>query len=367
MAGIYIHIPFCRTRCAYCDFFSSTDMAGQDRYVSNIVSELIRRKDYLGTQPVNTVYFGGGTPSLLSPNNLETIFDCINNNFEVDWINAETSIEVNPDDISSEYLEGIKHLPVNRISMGVQSFDDVELKFLNRRHSARSAMEAVKLCRQSGYNNISIDLMYGLPNQTVEGWKKNVRRATELNIEHVSAYHLIYEEGTALYNMLSRGLVTETDEEVSNIMFEALIDMLGEAGFEQYEISNFGKSGFYSRHNSSYWSGSHYLGVGASAHSYNGVSRQWNRDANNYLDFAPELELIDEKTAYNDFVITRLRTMRGIDLEELGDTFGDERLLYLLKQAERHLRNQTLTKDSFLRLTRKGIFVSDGIMSDLML
>ncbi|MDR0864587.1 MAG: radical SAM family heme chaperone HemW [Candidatus Symbiothrix sp.] len=384
MAGIYFHIPFCKTRCVYCDFFSSTHTKEKADYVEAMCRELQERKDYLQGQAIETVYFGGGTPSQLSAKDFEKLFSVISSvarnltcpvgpteqsRFLATLEMTEVTLEANPDDITPAYLDSIKHLPFNRISLGIQSFNNAELKFLNRRHDAQSAIRAVQLCLEYGFQNISIDLMYGLPNQTLEIWEENIRQAIALDIQHVSAYHLIYEEGTPLFELLQQGRIQPVDEDVSVEMFTLLIDRLAEAGFEHYEISNFARPGFHSRHNSSYWNGTHYLGIGASAHSYNGVSRQWNKQVHGarYAMQGFEMERIEEKTAYNDFILTRLRTMKGIDLDELQSLFGEEKKNDCWKQAQKFLDNQLLEiTGNRLRLTRKGIFVSDGIMSDLM-
>ncbi|GHT50901.1 coproporphyrinogen III oxidase [Bacteroidia bacterium] len=314
-------------------------------------------------------------------------------------ITPEVTLEANPDDLTAAYLESICPLPFNRLSIGVQSFNDSELKFLHRRHDALTAIEAVKRAQKYGFDNISIDLMYGLPNQTINTWQSTLNQAIALGVQHISAYHIIYEEGTALHKLLEEGKIVEIDEETSLKMFEMLIDTLAGAGFVQYEISNFAQADYESRHNSAYWSGKHYLGIGAAAHSYNGVSRQWNSyqlpvtsyqlpvtnyqlpftphplpptlhplPFTSYLDFAPEVEMIDERMAYNDFIITRLRTMRGIDLDELVLLFGAERRDKCLQQAKRYLDSGLLTvAKQRLCLSRAGIFVSDGIMADLMI
>ena len=369
MAGIYFHIPFCKTRCVYCDFFSSTNIKEKMQYVDVLCKELFLRKNYLNDQQIKTIYFGGGTPSLLTAIDYEKIFTILKQEFNVDWKNGEITLEANPDDITHEYLESIAPLPFNRISIGIQSFDDNELKFLKRRHGAAGALQAIWLCQQYGFDNVNIDLMYGLPRQSLEKWEENIKQAINLNIQHISAYHLIYEEGTRLDKLLNLGLIEPIEEELSNRMFETLIDMLEENGFQQYEISNFARQGFHSRHNSSYWNSSHYLGIGISAHSYNGSSRQWNKDVagKNRWNYEPEIELIDKKIAYNDFVITRLRTIKGLNLQEIQKEFGIEKKQYVLKQAEKYLRDNLLViQGNYLRLTRKGIFISDGIMSDLM-
>ena len=369
MAGIYFHIPFCQSRCIYCDFFSSTSMKEKVQYVDALCKELQDRKDYLQGQSIQTIYFGGGTPSQLTATDFEKIFNTLTAFFPLEESNMEVTLEANPDDITSEYLDSIKHLPFNRVSLGIQSFNDKELRFLNRRHNAESAINAVKRLQKKGFDNISVDLMYGLPEQSLAIWQKNLKEATALDIQHISAYHLIYEERTRLYALQEQGLVGPVQEELSVQLFETLIDDLCEAGFKHYEISNFAKSGFRSKHNSSYWNGTHYLGIGASAHSYNGTSRQWNQKMHGalYLKHEPEVETIDKTTAYNDFVITHLRTKEGINTGELTSLFGEEKEKYCLRQAQKHLDNQLLeVKDNQLKLTRSGIFVSDGIMSDLM-
>jgi len=368
MAGIYFHIPFCKRRCSYCDFFSSTAIDKKEKYVDALCEELIERRDYL-QEPVETVYFGGGTPSLLLFADFEKIFRTLYLVFGEDK-NREITLEANPDDLNPDYLESIKHLPFNRFSLGVQSFDDRELILLNRRHDAQSAISAVERLQQAGYGNISIDLIYGLPGQTMNMWNKTLRQAIDLQVQHISAYHLTYEEGTPLHRQLIEKQFAPVDEEMSASLFEVLIDTLAAVGYEHYEISNFARPGFQSRHNSSYWNGTHYLGIGASAHSYNGVSRQWNKKSllPNYRSSGYEIETIDDKTAYNDFVITRLRTMKGIDLKELTMLFGESVKAYCLQQAGKVIANGlALYEDNCLRLTRKGIFVSDGIISDLML
>jgi oxygen-independent coproporphyrinogen-3 oxidase len=367
MAGIYFHIPFCKQRCSYCDFFSSTENHRKEKYVDILCEELIERKDYL-QEAVDTVYFGGGTPTLLTSADFEKIFYTLHSIYGEDN-NREITLEANPDDITTEYLESIRYQPFNRISMGIQSFDDRELQLLNRRHDAQSAKQAVRRLQQTGYKNISIDLIYGLPEQNTEIWIETLQQAIDLQIQHISAYHLTYEEGTPLYKQLKEGNLIPVDEEMSNCLFEMLIDTLTAAGFEHYEISNFARRGFQSWHNASYWNGTHYLGIGASAHSYNGFSRQWNKKmlAPDYWVSGYEIEILDEKTAYNDFVITRLRTMKGMDLNELAALFGESRKTYCLQQAQKTIANGLLHyENNFLRLTRKGIFISDSIMSDLM-
>ena len=275
MAGLYIHIPFCTKRCLYCDFFSNTEMKYKEPYLSAVIRELELRKDYLEGEPVETIYFGGGTPSQLQAADFSRIFEAIHRLFDVSPC-AEITLEANPDDMTPEYVAGLQTLPFNRVSMGVQSFKEEDLRFLNRRHNREQALLAVDLCKKNGLENISVDLIYGLPGQTLEEWKQNLDTVIRLDIPHISAYHLIYEEGTALYKLKEAGKITPVDEDLSVALFTSLIDQLTANGYLHYEISNFARPGMLSRHNSSYWIGKKYLGIGPSAHSYNGQNRQWN-------------------------------------------------------------------------------------------
>ena len=373
MSGLYIHVPFCEKRCLYCDFYSNTDSRYKSAYLEALIREMEMRKDYLQDEPLETIYFGGGTPSQLSVAELERIFEAIYRNFRTTE-EMEITLEANPDDMTPRYVAALQALPINRISMGVQSFDETDLKFLNRRHDKAEAIRAVELCRQYHIYNISIDLIYGLPNQTVEKWEKNLTEALRLDIPHISAYHIIYEEGTPLYRLLESGKISPVDEETSLTLFSTLIDRLSDAGFEHYEISNFARPGFYSRHNSSYWQGKKYLGLGPSAHSYDGTEREWNILSlsawrKGILEGNPaiEKEPLDLNTRYNDYIITHLRTQWGIDLGEMSALFGPEKLNYCLQMAKPHEElGLLLQKDNKIVLTRKGIFVSDGIMSDLL-
>ncbi len=348
-------------------------MEKKTQYVETLCKELELRRNYLQEEKIQTIYLGGGTPSQLSAEDFKQIFE------KIEEVGAseekEITLEANPDDITPQYLKSIKDLPFNRISIGIQSFNDTDLKFLNRRHNSQAAIEAVRLCQESGFRNISIDLMYGLPNQTLQAWQVNLQQTLELDIQHISAYHLIYEEGTRLYDLLNKQKIIPVNEELSVLMFSGMIDILEANGFEHYEISNFAKPGFASQHNSSYWNGTHYLGIGASAHSFNGKARHWNiSDLDKYIqsinlgNLPQETEIIGEKEAYNDFILTRMRTMKGMDLNELETLFGKDKIRYCLQQAQKHIQKQTIQADNnFLRLTRKGIFISDGIMSDLFL
>ncbi|MDR1091510.1 MAG: radical SAM family heme chaperone HemW [Prevotella sp.] len=373
MAGLYIHVPFCKTRCIYCDFYTRTGMSSKHDYISAICREIELRKDYIRDESVETVYFGGGTPSQLSESDFDRIFAAIRHNFKIPE-NAEITMEANPDDLSDRYLQIIRRFPFNRISIGIQSFDDNELLFLKRRHSSQKAKDAVKSAKSSGFDNISIDLMYGLPCQTLDIWNKNLDEALALDIQHISSYHLIYEQGTRLYRLFKLGDVKPVDEDLSVEMFSSMIDKLSTSGFEHYEISNFAKDKLYSKHNSSYWLGKKYLGLGPAAHSFDGQSRAWNIPSiSKYTEgissgkLPQEIEYLDENSRYNDFILTGMRTMWGVDLNELERLFGNRKKEYCLKNVRKYVNQQfVIQSDDRLKLTRKGIFISDGIMSDLM-
>lgn len=373
MAGLYIHIPFCAKRCLYCDFFSNTDMRFREPYVDAVIREMELRQEYIGQEPLETIYFGGGTPSQLQAGDFKRIFDTAARLFDTTDC-REITLEANPDDMTPEYVASLRDLPFNRVSMGVQSFQEKDLRFLNRRHDREQALRAVDRCKENGIRNISIDLIYGLPGQTPDEWESNLDEAIRLDIPHISAYHLIYEEGTALYKLLEAGKVTPVEEELSVSLFSTLINKLTDAGYLHYEISNFARPGCFSRHNSSYWTGKNYLGIGPSAHSYNGESRQWNVSSLPlYLKAIAagtpdvEIEKLDLNTRYNDFIITGLRTMWGIRLSDIREQFGEEKQAYLERQAAAYLRRRLLIRENdTLTLSKEGIFISDGIMSDLL-
>ena len=373
MAGIYIHIPFCKRRCIYCDFFSTTQSEKKSTYIHALCQEPDMRKDYLEGEDIETIYLGGGTPSQLTQKELEEIFSSLYNIYKVKE-DAEITLEANPDDLTPEYIHMLRTLPINRISMGIQTFQEETLKLLHRRHTAQQAIEAVQHCREAGFQNISIDLMYGLPGETLETWKEDLQQAIALHPEHISAYHLIYEEGTALWKLREQNQVEEADEDLSVTLFKTLIEELTHAGYEHYEISNFCLPGLHSRHNSSYWTGKKYLGCGPSAHSFNGTSRQWNvASLNKYIqsiqqgELDYEIEELDIYTRYNDFVITTIRTHWGMSLSHLRSTYGENLYQYCLRMAKPHLEQGVLEiKEDTLKLTKEGIFISDGIMSDLL-
>jgi oxygen-independent coproporphyrinogen-3 oxidase len=331
------------------------------------------RKDYLEGEAIETIYWGGGTPSLLQAGDFEMVFNAINRLFGTSSC-REITIEANPDDMTGEYLASLQRLPFNRISIGVQSFNDNELRLLNRRHTAEQALDAIARCQKAGYSNLSIDLIYGLPGQTPEIWDDNLSQALRLNLPHLSAYHLSYEEGTAMYQQLNEGLMEPVSEETSLLLFDRLTEKLEAAGYLHYEISNFCRPGCFSRHNTAYWTDRNYLGIGPAAHSYNHHSRQWNiASLPEYIEGiangrpAIEKEVINNKTRYNEYLMTRLRTMWGIDLVTFLEIFGKKQTNYLLQQATPYLQNGLMEKDeNNLRITKKGYFTADGIIRDLM-
>ena len=396
MAGLYIHIPFCKSRCIYCGFYSTTRSRLMEDYVEAVCRELEdppsipprgeTNGERRGLGAFKTVYIGGGTPSRLSPALLHKLFGAIERSLSPrkeascspprgSWRGVEVTMECNPDDLTPEYVKQLRKLPVNRISMGIQSFSDKRLRFLHRRHNAEQATEAVSRLRKAGFGNISIDLMFGFPGETLEEWKTDIEKALELQVEHISAYSLMFEEGTPLHRMLEQGKVKEPDEELSLCMFYTLIDMLKAAGYEHYEISNFARPGFHSRHNSSYWDGTPYIGLGAAAHSYDVDTRWWNiSDVGEYIrriqsgeSPVEERETLSEATRYDDAVMTALRTRQGLSIEQVEKAFGHEMKDYLMANAQPHLQARRLTiDDGRLRLTREGLFVSDSVMADLM-
>ncbi len=379
MAGIYIHIPFCKSRCIYCGFYSTIGLELRQRYVDAVCKEMESRcRECItneGKKDIETIYIGGGTPSQLNGNQLEQLFIYINKVYGMKNV-KEITMECNPDDITDAFADMLSQLPVNRVSMGAQTFNNERLRFLHRRHTAEQIPIAVERLRKAGIDNISIDLMYGFPNETIDDWHHDIEQALRLNVEHISAYALMYEEGTQLFQLLEQGKVQEIDEELSLQMYSDLIDCLNASDYEHYEISNFARrneaGSFRSRHNSSYWNHTPYIGLGAAAHSYDGKRcRRWNIDnIMNYMEGMEsgmprfEQELLDDNSFYNDIVMTSLRTCTGLDLGKLSDS----QARYCLQQAQRYLNDNLLKKqDNHLMLTRKGLFVSNMIMSELMI
>ncbi len=374
MAGIYIHIPFCKKLCFYCDFYHVVSVKDNSAFIDALLKEASLRKDYLENEPVSTIYLGGGTPSVFSIKELETILNTLYKLFKV-TDDCEITIELNPDDVQSGYLEGLKSHKINRISLGIQSWRDSDLKLMNRRHDAAQAVIALKETLAAGFENVTIDLIYGIPGMTLKEWESNLDFSFSFDIKHLSAYHLTFEEGTVFGKMLEKEMISEIDEDDSAAQFNLLVEKAGSAGFIQYEISNFGKPGFFSIHNSNYWKQVSYLGLGPSAHSFNGFSRQWNvRDLKGYIKAVNagesffESEELDTKTRFNEYIMTSLRTMWGIDLEYVEAMFEKEGYDYVMNISEK-FKNYGLMKleKKSLVLTNQGKLISDNIISEFMM
>ncbi len=370
--GVYIHIPFCKQACHYCDFHFSTSLKKKGKLVDALCKELVLRKDELKGE-VETIYFGGGTPSLLSPEELQQIFEAIYKNYKVSE-NPEITLEANPDDLSNNLIIQLSKSPINRLSIGIQSFFEEDLKLMNRAHNASEALECIKEAKKQ-FENISIDLIYGIPGMSNERWKENLLIALNLDVPHLSCYALTVEPKTALKKFIEKGIVPPVDEEVAKQHYEILLHETEKEGLENYEFSNFGKSGFHSRNNTAYWEGKPYLGIGPSAHSYNGKSRSWNVSNNTkYIKsieegiLPSEMEILSKEDRYNEYIMTGLRTKKGVSLEKVESEFGKNYSEYLLKQATNALQNELLIlENQILKISKKGKFLSDGIASDLFL
>jgi len=370
MSGIYIHIPFCKQACHYCDFHFSTSTKKKSELVEMLCKELRLRKDEIG-QTIQTIYFGGGTPSLLNSEELNLIFKAIFDNFEVSE-NAEITLEANPDDLSEEVIKMLNESPVNRLSIGVQSFFEKDLKLMNRAHNAEEALKSLQLAKQY-FDNISIDLIYGIPGQSNEQWIENLNTALELEIPHISSYALTVEPKTALEKFIEKGKVTPVNDEQYREQFDILVETLTSNGFEHYEFSNYGKPGYHSQNNMAYWLGKPYLGIGPSAHGFDGKTRNWNISNNNLYIKAIEAGNIPQQSeelsrtdSYNEFVMTRLRTKFGVSIDDIQQKFGEKYRLHFLKESEKFLEDGLLKRtENTFHITPKGKFLSDGIAADL--
>ncbi len=374
MAGIYLHIPFCKQACHYCDFHFSTNTRIREELVHAMAEEISIRKKYLGAEPVNTIYFGGGTPSLLDKNEIVLLIGSINRNHGVN-ADAEITLEANPDDLTPQKLQDLRASGINRISIGIQSFDDSILTYLNRAHSSQMAIQSLRDARAAGFGNISLDLIYAIPGLTTDAWLRNIETALELAPQHISAYTLTIEEKTAFGKWAARGKLTPVDESVAAEQMEALVSRLSSRGYRQYEISNFALPGFESRHNTNYWKGGKYLGIGPSAHSYDLTSRQHNV-SNNHLYVRALLEkkiparqeILNQSERINEYILTALRTDEGCNLDLLKSNFGYD-VTALHSGYLRQLQNNKLIllTDHHLRLTDAGRLLADKISSDLFL
>lgn len=373
MSGIYIHIPFCKQKCSYCDFHFSTSLKNKPALIKAIIKEIEVKKNWL-SEPIKTIYFGGGTPSIMNNNELLLIIESIYKNHTV-ANNIEFTLECNPDDLSKQKLLELKNAGVNRLSIGVQSFFEDDLQFFNRAHNAQEAERSILLSQDVGFDNITIDLIYGTPLLTTQKWEENLVKIKQLNIPHLSAYTLTIEPKTTLHHQVKTGQIAPLSDEKTIAQFKMLMQQTSAMDLTQYEISNFGKEGFYSQHNSNYWKGVEYLGIGPSAHSYLNNKRMWNVANNNkYITALSnntpycEEELIDEKTAYNEYILTRLRTIWGIDSNYIKTNFNPSINAHFNKEIKPYLNSTYLqANNNVIQLTKEGIFIADKISSDLFL
>jgi len=373
LSGIYLHIPFCKKICYYCDFYKTAALDSVEKTVINIAKELELRKNYLNNSVIETIYFGGGTPSVLNINQLKYLLSTIKSNFIISDL-VEITLEANPEDLTYDYLHLLKSVGINRLSIGVQSFCDSDLKFMNRRHSAQEAIDSVHLAQNIGYQNISIDIIYGMSFSTTEQFIENIKKALTLDIQHISAYHLSIEERTTFNLFYKKGKLKQIEDEISNEQFYLLRKILLENEFQHYEISNFCKNGFISKHNSNYWKQVSYLGVGPSAHSYNLTSRQWNTANlvrynkaldNNTLNF--EKEDLNPNDKFNDYVITALRTSWGIRFDYLKSTFPDYLVQHFLDKMEKLIQlKQLKIENNSVVVTPEAIFLTDTICGEFI-
>lgn len=373
MAGIYIHIPFCKQACYYCDFHFSTSLKNKDALISSLKKELLLRKKELGDTVIDTIYFGGGTPSVLSSQEIEQLISSVYKSYVVNK-DPEITLEANPDDLSLEKIKELAASPINRLSIGIQSFFDTDLKLMNRAHNSKEAERSLKEAL-AYFENISIDLIYGIPNASDSQWRANIEQALAFKVPHISAYALTVEPRTALKTFIQKGLMPDVDEEKAAAQFFVLIDLLEKNGFLHYEVSNFGKKDFFSKNNTAYWTGKSYLGIGPSAHSYDGLSRKWNvRNNVKYIKALQKDELPYEKEnlsktdRYNEYIMTSLRTMWGISLTEIANRFGDKYAEFTILQASDWIKQGLLIqKGETLVVSKEGKFLSDGIASDLFM
>lgn len=373
MAGIYIHIPFCKTRCSYCDFYKTTNLKLKSDFIASLKEEILLRRFFFKNQPITTLYFGGGTPSVLSVDEFDDIKKSLYSIFDFSYL-QEWTVEFNPDDATPEVMSGLASIGVNRLSFGVQSFFDSHLKRVSRRHSSQQAIEAVKMAQDAGIRNISIDLIYGLPDLTLEEWNDNISQFLSLSVPHLSAYHLIYEEGTLMTKQMKKGLFKEATDDESNQQFLLLRSRLIEKGYEHYEISNFSLPGLESKHNSAYWSGDTYLGLGPSSHSFDGKKRFWNvSNIHAYCkkmvsgdDSIVKYEDLGESDIYNELIMLGLRTKRGIDEKRVESDLSDFFKTYFYKHIETKLQaGEIVYSGTHYSIPSQCFLISDKIISDL--
>lgn len=370
MSGIYIHIPFCKQKCYYCDFHFSVSLSRKADLLKSLKKELVLRKEVIA-QPVETIYFGGGTPSILTTEEINQLLETIYKNYDI-ISNPEITLEANPDDLNPKKIRELANSKINRLSIGIQSFFDEDLKFMNRAHTAKEALNCLSAAIDS-FDNITIDLIYGIPGLSDERWKKNLKTVFDLGIPHISAYALTVEKKTALASFIKKGKYPPLDEKQAQQQFKILLKTTKKKNYIAYEISNFGKENYFSKHNTSYWQGKHYLGIGPSAHSYNGETRSWNIASNTkYIKalqqgiLPSESEHLSVNDRYNEMIMTGLRTIWGVSLEQIEHKFGIGFKENLIKRAQKYLQNKTLKTDqNILFITEKGKFLADGIAADL--
>ena len=373
MAGIYIHIPFCIKKCGYCDFYSITELSEKSCFIKALIKEIQERYKEVKDENIETIYFGGGTPSVLKYEDLIEVFISLKQHFNLAQV-QEITIEVNPDDITAEYLHNLKAVGFNRLSIGIQSFNDRILNFMNRRHNATQAIQAVKFAQKVGFTNISIDLIYGIPNMSKTEWKESIDAAIALNVQHISAYHLTFEPGTLFYKKLKQGILTEIEDKESVDQYNLLISELKSAGFEDYEISNFCKAGFYSVHNSNYWTGNNYIGFGPSAHSLINNKRSWNitslheyiKNVNQGSAYC-EYEFLSKKDRYNETIMLGLRTSIGLNINSVLNISSEYKNIFLQQMKANIALNNIYEQEGFLKVCKDKKFLTDHIISDFFI
>lgn len=371
MSSVYFHLPFCKKRCNYCSFYAIASKIPHEELINSLIKEMILRKNYMNDKIITSIYFGGGTPSLIKPGYIEKLLKLVFNHYQLSK-NIEITLEINPDDVSTDYLKELKSIGINRLSIGVQSFFDEHLKYFTRIHNANQAKESITQAYCVGFENISIDLIYGFQGLLTKQWEENLKRTFDLPVKHLSAYHLSIDKGTLLFKKMQNNEIKPPTEKESWTQFSRLLDMTELFGFHQYEISNFSVKDYQSKHNTTYWDNTQYLGLGPSAHSYNGISRQWNiRNTKKYLEKIKnkeefyQVEKLTKNEQYNDLIMMSLRTSKGLKLNLVKKKFGDTYYNHCLKKTSQYSRSKhIIIDDDRVKFTRKGMFISNTIMVD---
>ena len=372
MSGIYIHIPFCKQQCHYCDFHFSTSLKTKEDLLNALVHEMKIQSSFLAGTKIRTIYFGGGTPSILSQDEITALFEALNQTFELDNV-EEITIEANPDDLTEQKVKELKNTPINRFSIGVQSFQAKDLEYMNRAHNVHQAHDSIKRVQDAGWENITVDLIYGTPTLSHEQWQENMQTVIDINVPHLSAYGLTVEEKTPLHHAIKKGKKLPLDEEKYKVQFEMLMDFIPKNGLEQYEISNFAKKEYEAKHNGSYWTDEKYLGLGPSAHSFDGERRSWNISNNiRYINSIKkgqlnnDFEVLSQEQRFNEYILTSLRTKEGCDLDYVKSRFSPFLVDFLTFSIKKWLKNGEIEqKGRFLVLTKKGKLVADWVASEL--